>query len=712
MDLIELQQDLAQERRRRLAAERLLEQKQAELGAANRQLSDHALSLSGQIIDQRKVVSNLKGENSRVSEDLHRAETRVVAAERLLWAALETIPDGFALFGPDFRLIAANGPYLRVFEETSGVAPGDSYQAILDICLDEGLVDLQGEDEDAWYDFMLDRWDTDDIAPTTLRFWNGMYVKMIDRRTSDGGIVSLALNITDTIAREEELRLARDKAQAADRAKSTFLAKMSHELRTPMNGVVGMADLLLGREQDDEARLYTETIRNSGDALLEIINNILDYSKLEADKVELRRAPFDLEAMTQDIVTLVAPSRQEKPITLHLDYDEALPSSFMGDGGRLRQIIINLVGNAIKFTKAGYVVLRISGQHSDSEEGVALNISVEDSGIGIPEDKRDHIFGEFNQIEDDANRQYEGTGLGLAITKKLISVMGGKLCVDSIEGEGSCFSFELNLKPVGAVPDNSAVPQLNPACPVLIWIGNRMDHHLVEQQLRSMGAEVWTAMTASEFDLALKRRRPQIAFCAIGRVEAAAAILAKSDRQIPLITVATTPDDKADLPKPFIRSDLRSALDAAICDRVPSCTDETVDHTIRVLAAEDNTTNQLVLTKMLDGLKIDLDMVGDGLQALESYESAAPDLIFLDISMPHMDGMEVARRIRKLELDSGAPRTPIVAMTAHALAGDETRIRDSGIDHYMTKPLKKELLCGHVTAVAASLGQSRTKTAS
>lgn len=692
MDSTEFEKELTQERRGRLAAERMLEHKQAELQAANRQLSEHALALAGQIVDQREVVSSLKGENSKVTEDLERANTRVVAAERLLWAALEHIPDGFALFGPDFRLIAANGPYLGVFEGTGGVEPGCSYQSILDVCLDEGLVDLLGEEEDTWYDRMLDRWGNTEISPITLRFWNGMHVKMVDRRTADGGVVSLALNITDSILREEELRGARDKAQAADRAKSAFLAKMSHELRTPMNGVVGMASLLLEQGLDKEAQLYSETIRNSGEALLTIINDILDFSRIEADRLELKAETFDLPQLASDVLALFQPGLRDRPIVLQLDYASNIATKFLGDAGRLRQILVNLVGNAVKFTEAGHILLRITGE-GRSEVG-PIHISVEDTGLGVPVMMQEHIFGEFNQIEDGENRQSEGTGLGLAITRKLIEAMGGTLWIDSIEGHGSVFGFALDLPKDGVTPNEGLDLPVGVTC-ALLWIENGVDLAIIERALTSFGLDVTMATDASAFGLAVERRVPDFVVCSQSVANAVAELLPVKPDAIPFLTIEDQSAAEADIPRPYLCGALLSKIRT-----FKSTSNTTSGPPLQVLAAEDNKTNQLVLSKMLSGLNIDLTMASDGEEALAHYNNSTPDLIFLDISMPKMDGMEVARTIRTLE--TGDQHVPIVAMTAHAMSGDEERIRASGIDHYLTKPLRKADLHRHVNAVSAA----------
>jgi signal transduction histidine kinase len=234
-------------------------------------------------------------------------------------------------------------------------------------------------------------------------------------------------------------------AQAANRAKSAFLANMSHKIRTPMNGVVGMSDLLRETKLDEEQTLYVDTIKNSGEALLVIINDVLDYSKMEADKLILRPEPFDLERTLHEILMLMQPSVQDKHLELILDYDLFLPTRFIGDPGRVRQLFTNLVGNAIKFTATGHVLVRVTG-HEIADTKLRVHVVVEDSGIGISESSIDHIFGEFNQVEDDRNRKFEGTGLGLAISKQLVELMNGEIWVDSKEGVGASFGFYIDLE--------------------------------------------------------------------------------------------------------------------------------------------------------------------------------------------------------------------------------------------------------------------------
>ncbi|MCL3881671.1 ATP-binding protein [Marivita sp. GX14005] len=567
---------LAEERRARLAAERLLELKQAELFAANRKLGTHAQQLSNEIVETRAEVAMVRGENQRVKSELGVAHEKIQIAERRLWHSIETIQDGFAFFDSDNQMIVANRAYLAVFEDLEEARPGITYPRILQLMTEEGIINIGDEPPAEWRARMLDRWQQE--APESVQFqlWNGEHVRMIDRRSPSGDVVSLAINITESVRYQNELREAREKAEAANRAKSAFLANMSHEIRTPMNGVVGMADLLTETALDEEQRLFAETIKHSGEALLVIINDVLDYSKIDADKLLLKPEPFDLRQVLEEVVMLLQPIARGKGVALNIDYDLFLPDRFVADPGRIRQIVTNLMGNAVKFTLEGEVLLRVTGVGREDGQ-TTLHISVEDTGIGIAADKVDHVFGEFNQVEDDRNRQFEGTGLGLSITKRLVELMAGEVWVESQEGVGSCFGFRITL-PLADTP--------RPAQP---------------------------------------EEPPQI--------------------------VSGTP---------------------------------------KVLLAEDNKTNQLVFRKMIGTLDIDLRVAGDGFQAVAAYEEARPDVIFMDISMPGMDGKEATARIREIEGDG--PNVPIIAVTAHAMDGDREAILDAGLTDYLTKPLRKAAL--------------------
>lgn len=569
---------LARERRGRLQAERLLAQRSEELYSAHRKLAEHAHALSHTVIEQRAAHADLVGRSTQAQAALALATEKAVVAERRLWDALSAVEGGFAMFDRDLRLVIANPAWMRAFDGVADVAPGASYEAILRVSVEEGLVDLGDRPPEDWIARMIARWQMPTIPPVDIRLFNGIHIRLIDKRTPEGDLVSLAVDITDTIRRERDLERARDAAEAAARAKSAFLANMSHEIRTPMNGVVSMAELLRDTALTEEQALYADTIRNSGEALLVIINDILDYSKIDAGKLVLHSEGFDLRQTILEIFQLMRPGLEGKALELRLDYDGGLPDGLIGDRGRIRQILTNLIGNSVKFTDSGHVTVRVRAAKAPHPQSkVSIRVTVEDTGIGIAPEMQAHIFGEFNQVETDATRRFDGTGLGLAITQRLVALMGGEIWLTSEPGKGSVFGFAIPL-------------EIDPA-------------------------------------------------------------------QVP-----EPPRPEAPPPKPA---------------------------RLRVLAAEDNKTNQLVFRSMLKGIDLDLELVENGFLCVEAYKRRVPDLIFTDISMPEMDGTEAAQAIRAIEAGLGLPPVPIIAMTAHALEGDRARILAAGIDGYMTKPLRK-----------------------
>ncbi len=719
-----LAEKLAQERRARLAAERLLELKQAELTDANRKLGRHALALTKRIGATQAEIATFRNENERVKSDLNTANEKVEQAERRLWHSIQAFQDGFAFFDSNSKLIGANTAYLNIFEGVEEVAPGVSYVRILQVLTDEGLIDTEELSADAWRAMMTERWMSPAPEPTVIRLWNDRYLKLIDQRGHDGDIVSLALDITATVHYEEELRTARERAEAANRAKSAFLANMSHEIRTPMNGVVGMAELLNDTSLTEEQRLYANTIRNSGEALLVIINDVLDYSKIEAEKLVLHPEPFDLEACMHEVVMLLQANARDKGLTLLVDYDLFMPTSFIGDPGRIRQILTNLIGNAVKFTNEGHVTARVTGVPHPEDNTVMLHISIEDSGIGIPEEKIQHIFGEFNQVEDETNRQFEGTGLGLAITERLIKMMDGEIWVESEFGKGSCFGFRLPL----VVADGSQVnaPELpdDLNC-VMIVDDMEINREILNRQLQRLGLKVIPVTSGAraleqmskDVDLVITDRNlPGMDGLKLARS------LRHAWSDVPVLLLSSDPADASDpairdifagvLQKPIPRGALFTALSKL---SAPSGQPPSASHAVeaapspamtqsaataeiasdlrkmRVLAAEDNRTNQLVFRKMIKDMNIDLRFAGNGQEAVELYQSFVPDMIFMDISMPKMDGKQATQAIRELEKENGR-KVQIVALTAHAMDGDSEGILAAGLDDYLTKPLRKSLI--------------------
>ncbi len=704
---------MAQERRARLQAEQLLALRSEELYEANRKLAEHADALSHQVIEQREENESLRGIATETEAKLEVVTERAVTAQRRLWDALHATDDGFAIFDRDLRLVAANPAFFGAFDGVGDVSEGATYEAILRVAVDEGIVDLQGVAPEDWVDRMIARWEMNPIPRVDIKLWNGAFIRLDDKQTPQGDFVSLAVDITPNIRRERQLRTARDAALAASRAKSTFLANMSHEIRTPMNGVVSMAELLRETELTEDQKIYADTIRNSGEALLVIINDVLDYSKIEAGKLELRSESFDLNAMVLEIFRLLRPGLEGKTVELRLDYDIFLPERMIGDPGRVRQVLTNLIGNAIKFTEEGHVTVRVmAGLPADTPGALNLQVIVEDTGIGIPHEKQAHVFGEFNQVEEEANRRHDGTGLGLAISQRLVKLMGGSMWLQSEPGHGAAFGFDMalqedpsaRLEPVaGLPPDQARILLVGGAGETIDLIMDALTRlHAEASQVRRVPSEKDLDGTQAVI-LCDDSVPPEDVGAALGAYGFKGALLRVGDTSDqddgfvpfqPDIALAElralllpVPEDPAPSAKPEELSGPGAETPEALAEDMPAAPAKR-----RLLAAEDNKTNQLVFKSMIKGLDLDVEIVNNGAELLEAFKANPPDLIMTDISMPEMDGLEAARAIRAEEAAQGRPRVHIIAMTAHALDGDRERILEAGIDDYITKPLKKPVI--------------------
>ncbi|MEO8529895.1 MAG: ATP-binding protein, partial [Deltaproteobacteria bacterium] len=659
------------ERRARLAAERLADVRQKELYRSHRNLSEQAKTLAEQVIERREETKRVKG-------DLVEATSKLQTAERRLWFSLDAMRDGFAVFDGRGRMVSANSSWLRAFDGLAEVAPGITWKASLLLAVSEGLVDLQGLGGEDWVNEMASRWTEARFEAVIVRLWSGAYVRLDGTRTESGDMICHAQNITKAMRREAHLREAHEQAEAASRAKSAFLATMSHELRTPMNGVLGMTQLLEETPLTDDQHELINTIKSSSEALLRIINDVLDFSKAEAGKLQLVSEPFDLEDVVLDVFSLLSPLVAEKPVALLFDIDMALPTKVLGDSGRFRQVLMNLVGNAIKFTAEGHVLVRLIGL--DEGDTTRFVLTVEDTGIGIPEDKLDHVFGEFNQVEGATNRRYEGTGLGLSITKRLVGLMGGEVWVHSAEGEGSSFGIDFNLprsdEPAG---DLAAQPGLGKT--VTLAIRHPAVRDILSQQLQHFGCAVVQLdgdQVAPEVDAVMRGQ-------CIGADEivthgAPVYVLTPSHRR------GETDETATILQYPLSRRRLQDFV-ASVPLRHLNTTGP--KRKLRVLAADDNRTNRMVFEIMVRPLNLDVRIVDDGAQAVTAFSEMQPDVIFMDISMPIVDGREAARQIRALESDH---RTPIFALTAHAIDDGETDLITADFDGWLPKPLKKDQL--------------------
>ncbi|MFN0102885.1 MAG: response regulator [Bryobacteraceae bacterium] len=544
------------------------------------------------------------------------------------------------------------------------------------------------------------------------------------KRDEKGRIVGLRGTLQDVTAwrhAEVALREAKETAEAATRAKSEFLANMSHEIRTPMNGIVGMTSLLLQQSGiRGEQRDCLETVRASSEALLAILNDVLDFSKIEAGKLEIERIPFDLERMVEDAIDVVAETASEKGLEMQFYVSGEMPSVVVGDSLRLRQILLNFLSNAIKFTERGSVTVLAEPSGEEAPGGIGVRFAVSDTGQGLTEKQQAKLFQSFMQVDVSTTRMHGGTGLGLSISRRLAEMMGGKVGVRSLEGEGSTFWFTTVLG-VSEIPLPAPVSHEALRGKAVLVVGSQtMGLLLVRQQLESLGMQMVTARNETEACLAVERDVPRFGaalvdadMAGIDALELARRMRARSAADIlPVVFLASVRDQRlmteaagmgsaAYLMKPLRKARLTRALcrlvrpDGASAQAPPALSTLSAD----VLLAEDNITNQKVATMMLRRIGCRTDIVGNGEEALAAIGRKRYDLILMDCHMPVMDGWAAATAIR--ELERGRTRTPIIALTANAMTGDRERCIQAGMDDYLTKPLSLPQLHAQLTKWAA-----------
>ena len=539
----------------------------------------------------------------------------------------------------------------------------------------------------------------------------GAHTDITERKEAD-----LALRL-QTI----ELADARDKAESAVKAKSIFLAAMSHEIRTPLNGVLGMTTMLSETELSAEQQDYLRTIRSSGSALLAVINDILDFSKIEAGHMELEETDFDLAFVIEESLDVLAEEADRKGVELAASVEVGVPAWVRGDSGRLRQVLLNLLSNAVKFTHQGEIILTVAKLDCAGPEFM-LRFSVSDTGIGMSAEVCSRMFSAFSQADASTTRRFGGTGLGLAISKQLVELMGGQIGVESQEGMGSTFWFQISLPPTSGMANQLSSGQLSRKR-ILVADDNATNLRIVQHQLESVGIEVvcatngfqaLSALLDSEksgrtIDLALLDfQMPRMDGLMLTRaIRAQPAfkrlpiVLLTSVTQREYAQEAKELDIQGYLVKPIRNAQLieviRSLLGPVrkIADRpaaaVPATAEVTTpNHGCRLLLAEDNPVNQKVGVLMLKRLGYQVDIVGNGREAVEAFQKFPYPAILLDCQMPEMDGFEATKAIRLLE--GSKRRVAIIALTANALAGEREHCIDAGMDDYLSKPINMKSL--------------------
>ena len=687
------------------------------------------------VFDESGRIIGIQGIFWDVTERV-RAEEALQEERVLLHALLETVPDSIYFKDRDSRFLRVSTALARrvgvadpadVIGKTDAdfFAPEHAADALADErrSLETGRPILGTLEREVWQD------GTETWVSTTK-------VPMRNARGEIVGTLGVTRDVTAMKQAEEAIAEARDAALESARFKAEFLANMSHEIRTPLNAIVGMTGLLLDTQLDPEQRDFTETIRGSADLLLDIVNDVLDFSKLEAGKMSIEQTPFDLAQVVEESADLLAERAQTKGVELVSAISPETPLRLIGDPSRLRQVLVNLIGNAVKFTEQGEVVVSVQPEHVDQHQ-VRLRFSVRDTGIGIPKEAQARLFNAFTQADGSTTRKYGGTGLGLAICRQIVDLMGGTIELESEVGRGSTFSFVLTLRRqpwVAARP--TPPPDTLDGIRVLIVDDNETNRRILHHQViawrmrngcAASGPEALDILrrAAAEGDpyrlVVLDMQMPGMDGFDVARTIQDDPALAGTNIVI-LTSLASHPREtdlaklgiKAYLTKPVKQSKLMDCLAEVVSGPgvaplapavAPPASGETVARKpLRILLAEDNAVNQKVALRLLARLGYTADAVADGVEAIQAIQRAPYDVILMDCQMPRLDGYAATRRIRELEGRMiGMPRHHIIALTANSMGGDRERCLEAGMDAYVSKPVRREELAAALEVAASSI---------
>lgn len=682
----------------------------------------------------------LEDTNARLEAIVEERTRALRERTELLDEIFETMAEGLLVVDADLNIVARNSKAWRL----SGLPKeyweiGKSIKPALAVGAERRV--YEESDPEKFLSKLKEDIASGDSAYRVRRQHDGAVIQENYRSRADGGVVVTYTDITDLKNRQrqleelsEELRKAKDEAVAASRAKSDFLANMSHEIRTPMNGVIGMASLLLDTPLSSKQREMAQIIVSSGESLLKIINDILDFSKIEAGKLKVVAEPFDMRSVIEDVASLLSLRIKEKGLKFFVRYQPSIGERFIGDAGRLRQIITNLLGNAVKFTEEGHILLDVTGRRRG--EFADIEIAVRDTGCGIPREKLEAIFNEFEQVDNSAARRFDGAGLGLAISRGIVESMGGRISVESVFGEGSTFRVSLSL-PV----DEDQFLKASPATDslqgvrVLIADDNAVSRSILLELLSSWGL-LPTAVQNGGLAVAAAREAAaagaafQVAIFDHEMPGVSGMELAEAFRRDPelsatplilLSSVGRKGDPEGEIKRLFDAYLVKPARASTLLDSIACCLSDSAARQLAaaaasapsleegegtnppkcpyasdmapldVLVAEDNIVNQMVIKAMLEKIGCVVRLADNGREVVEDYEEREPSLVLMDISMPEVDGIEATSMIRMIQESTGR-RVPIIGVTAHAMREDRKRCLDAGMDDHLPKPVKREAL--------------------